>query len=126
MIENRDSPRHNRCFFRAFVYFEKNTVAIDCVVRDISDTGARLQFPKRQDFTEDLDLHIPAKGQSFHAKVRWNDGDEMGIAFHASTKADTEDISLDQRVDRLEAEITVLRQAVKYLQKSTEKKPEAA
>jgi|ERR1700691_5995337 hypothetical protein len=62
MIERRESPRRNTCFFRAFVYFENSTTAVDCVVRDISDTGARLQFPKVQNFTELLDLHIPIKG----------------------------------------------------------------
>jgi hypothetical protein len=126
VIEDQDAPRHNTCFFRAFVYFQNDGTAIDCVVRDISDTGARLQFPKPPNFTEFVDLRIPAKGQSFHARVQWHDGDEIGIAFHAAAKTDTAEVSLDRRVDRLEAEIAVLRQAVKHLQKNTEKKTEAA
>jgi hypothetical protein len=126
MIEDRDAPRHNTCFFRAFVYFQNKDLSIDCVVRDISDTGARLQFSKPQNFSEILDLHIPAKGQNFHAKVRWSDGNEIGVAFHVSTKADSADVSLDRRVERLESEISALRQAVRHLQKSTDKKPEAA
>jgi PilZ domain len=126
MIERRDSPRRNTCFFRAFVYFENSSTAIDCIVRDISDTGARLQFPKPQNLTEIVDLHIPVKGQSFHAEMRWHDGDEIGVAFHASPKADTADITLDRRMDRLEAEISMLKHAVKHLQKHTDKNTEAA
>ena len=126
MIEDRNSPRRNTCFFRAFVYFEGAGIAVDCIVRDISDTGARLQFSEPQSFTEFLDLHIPAKGQSFHAKVQWNDSNEIGVAFHAATNTDPGDISLDRRMNRLETEIAVLRQAVKHLQKNTENKTEAA
>jgi hypothetical protein len=126
MIEDQDAPRHNTCFFRAFVYFENKGSAIDCIVRDISDTGARLQFSKLLNFSEFVHLHIPAKGQSFRARVMWHDGDEIGIAFHASAKTDSIDISLDTRVDRLESEIAVLRQAVKHLQKNTDKETEAA
>jgi hypothetical protein len=126
MIERRDSPRHNTCFFRAFVYFENNGTAVDCIVRDISDTGARLQFAKPQNFAELLDLHIPVKGQNFHAQVRWQDDNQMGVAFHASAKRETADLSLDRRVDRLEAEISMLRQAVKHLQRHSDKKTEAA
>jgi hypothetical protein len=76
--------------------------------------------------TEILDLHIPVKGRSFHATTRWYDGDEIGIAFYASATADKADISLDQRVDRLEAEISILRQALKRMQKHADQKTEAA
>ena len=116
MIEDQDAPRHNTCFFRAFVYFENKGSAIDCIVRDISDTGARLQFSKLLNFSECVHLHIPAKGQSFRARVAWHDGDEIGVAFHASAKTDSIDISVDRRMDRLESEIATLKQTVKHLQ----------
>jgi hypothetical protein len=126
MIEDRGAPRHNTCFFRAFVYFENKGSAIDCIVRDISDAGARLQFSELMNFSEFVHLHIPAKGQSFRARVMWHDGDEIGVAFHATAKTDSVDISIDRRMDRLESEIAVLRHAIKHLQKNTEKKTEAA
>jgi hypothetical protein len=126
MIEDRHAPRHNTCLFRAFVYFEGNGAAINCVVRDISETAARLQFHTPQDFPECLDLHIPAKGRSFHAKVQWIDGDEIGIAFHAAGIPDPADSSLEQRLDRLEAEVALLKQSVKHLQKNAENNEEAA
>jgi hypothetical protein len=126
MIDDQDALRHNTCFLRAFVYFENKGSAIDCIVCDISDTGARLQFSKPQHFSEFVHLHIPAKGQSFRARVRWHDGDEIGVVFHATVNTDTTDISLDRRVDRLETEIGLLRQSVRHLQKNTDKKVETA
>lgn len=117
MTEKRDAPRH-KCFLRAFVYFEGRGTAVDCVVRDISDIGARLQFDKPLVSTELLDVHIPIKGQSFHAEKRWHDGNEVGVTFHATAKADADDSGADRRVARLQAEIAVLKKAIKHLQKS--------
>jgi hypothetical protein len=126
MIEKRGSPRQNRCFFRAFVYFDGGGTAVDCVVRDISETGARLQFSAPRKISEILDLHIPIKGQSFHAKVRWEDGNEIGIAFHATSNTGVGNIGLDERMNRLEAEIAALRHSVKHLQRNTEQKLQVA
>jgi len=126
MIERRVSPRRNTCFFRSFVYFENSTIAADCIARDIPDSDGRLQFSAPQKFTEILDLFNPSKGQSFHANVRRQDSDEIGIALHASTKAVSADISLDRRMDQLESEITLLRKAVSHLQKNNDKRTEAA
>jgi hypothetical protein len=126
VIEDPAAPRQNKVFFRGFVYFDSNLTAVDCVVRDISETGARLQFATPQVVTDFLDLHIPIKGQSFHAKVRWRDGVEIGVAFHETKRAETGDVSIDRRVDRLEAEMSALRQVVGHLQKSAGKNPPAA
>jgi PilZ domain-containing protein len=126
VIEDRGSPRQNRCFFRGFVYFGGVLTAVDCIVRDISDTGARLQFTVPQMFNGLLDLHIPIKNQSFHARVRWHDGLDMGVQFEAATQKDTTEITLDRRVDKLEAEIATLRNALKHLQKDVAKTTEAA
>lgn len=125
MLDKREAPRH-RCFLRAFVYVENSATAIDCVVRELSDIGARLQFSALRDFTEFVDLHIPLKGQSFHSKVQWREGSEIGVAFHTTTNMNTGDIALDRRVDRLEAEIAMLKKTVKHLQKNTDQKTEAA
>lgn len=123
-MENRDAPRH-KCFFRAFVYLEDSGTAVDCIVRELSDIGARLEFSKPRDFTEFVDLHIPIKGQSFHSRVQWREGDEIGVAFHATTTTETGEIDLDRRVNRLESEIAVLRKVVKQLQKNGDPKPDA-
>ena len=65
-------------------------------------------------------LH-PVKGAEFPRHGAAADGDEIGIAFHASTKALSADINLDRRMDQLESEITLLRQAVSHLQKNNDK-----
>jgi hypothetical protein len=96
------------------------------VVRELSDIGARLQFTKPPDLTEFVDLHIPIKGQNFHSRVQWREGDEIGVAFHTTTYMNTGEIGLDRRVDLLEAEIAILKKAIKHLQKNADLKLEAA
>jgi hypothetical protein len=123
VIEKRDAPRH-KCFLRAFVYFEGRGTAIDCVVRDISDIGARLQFDKPLVLSELLDLYIPIKGQSFHAEKRWKDGDQIGVTFRAATQTKTDDTGADRRVDRLKEEIADLKKAIKHLRKNDDQKTE--
>ena len=124
MIEKRDAPRR-KCFLRAFVYFEGRGTAVDCIVRDISDIGARLQFDKPLVLNELLDLHIPIKGQRFHAEKRWHDGDQIGVTFRATAQAKADDTGVDRRVDRLKEEIVELKKAIKHLRKNDDKITEA-
>jgi PilZ domain len=67
------------------VYFSSSQSPIDCLVRDISDSGAWLKFLVPQKITEIMELHIPIKGQTFRSKIRWQAGNEIGIAFNTAT-----------------------------------------
>ena len=129
MTEKRHSPRQ-KSFLRGYVYFGNSPSAVDCLVRDFSDTGARLKFSGAPAVTEILDLHIPVKGQSFRSRVQWHADDEIGVNFDclaaAGTSAHEGDVDLANRVNRLEAEISALKQLVKRLQKNTDNKTEAA
>ena len=124
-MEKREAPRH-KCFLRAFVYVEGYGTAIECIVRELSDIGARLAFSNRRDFSEFIDLHIPIRGQSYHSKVQWQEDEEIGVAFHATTNTNMAGIAIDRRVDRLESEIAMLKKGLKRLQKDPDPKPEAA
>ena len=119
MKEPRQATRQ-KSFLRGFVYFGNSPSAVDCLVRDISDTGARLKFSGSFPAADIIDLHIPLKGQTLRAKVQWREADEIGIAFvssAASGNAEPHDGELSGRVARLEAEIAALKQMIKRLQK---------
>src|SRR5476651_467505 len=107
MTEKRSAPRQ-KSFLRGLVYFGNSPSATNCLVRDISDTGARLSFSSPPTVTDSLELHIPAKGETHHAKVSWRQFDEIGVAFVANSTTDTShsnDDELSVRVARLEVEI---------------------
>ena len=128
MTEKRKLARQ-KSFLRGIVCPADCNSTIDCLVRDISETGARLKFTSPQSIVENLDLHIPVKGQTFRAKVRWSNVDEIGVSFETNAAVDTSpqsDGELSGRVARLEAEIVALKQLIKRLQKDIGNKTEVA
>ncbi len=128
MMERRQASRQ-KSFLRGLVYLGNSPSAVNCLVRDISDTGARLKFPGPIAVTETLELHIPVKGQTLRAKVKWREPDEIGIAFISDAGVEAQSASdekLAVRVARLESEIAALKQMIKRLQKATTSMTDAA
>lgn len=86
MAEQRRAPRR-KSFLRALVYFDGGATPVDCLVRDISDTGARLKLPNRHLREGGFDLTIPISGKKFKGVVQWQLDDEIGVAFQAAGAA---------------------------------------
>lgn len=121
MADKRLAARQ-KSFLRGFVYFGNSPSAVDCTVRDISDTGARLKFSGTPLVTDTLTLNIPIKGQTLHAQVKWQCAGEIGIAFidaPAVGSTPANDAELSVRVEKLETEIIALKQLIKRLQNNT-------
>jgi hypothetical protein len=116
MPRERNSIRQ-RSLLRGVVYFEKSPFAAECIVRDLSDAGARLEFTAPPVSTaERLELQIPVKGERHRCRIVWRSDMEAGIAFaDAPTACEVE--SLSERMKRLEAEIAALKQIVRGLQR---------
>ncbi len=57
------------------------TESIDCVVRDLSDSGARLRFPAMIGVPESFDLALTADHIRIPARKAWRRGNEVGIRF---------------------------------------------
>ena len=66
---------------RGLVSFTGSNSNIQCLVRDISETGARLMFDSPDLIAGTLKLHLPIRGRTFRANVRWRKDGEMGVAF---------------------------------------------
>jgi hypothetical protein len=54
---------------------------IDCIVLDISETGAKILVASPVAKDASIELHIPAKGQVLSANVVWSNGTELGASF---------------------------------------------
>jgi len=128
MAERRQASRQ-KSFLRGLVYLGNSPSAVSCLVRDMSDSGARLTFSAPIAATEMLELHIPVKGQTLRGKVKWREADEIGISFISDAGVETPpagDDELAVRVARLEGEIVALKQMIKRLQKATARITDAA
>jgi uncharacterized protein YceH (UPF0502 family) len=118
MSERRTSTRQ-KSFLRGSIQFNNRRTVIDCLVRDISATGARLIFSDSVSVPDVVELYIPQKEQTLRAHVQWRRGDEVGVAFakgaQAPAPARPADGELAERVEKLEAEIAALKKMFKRL-----------
>jgi hypothetical protein len=121
MGERRRSSRQ-KSFLRGCVYFNKRRNAFDCLIRDISSTGARIIFSDTVSVPDIVDLYIPQREQTVRARVQWRHGEEIGLVFPDGARvADgTSGGELAARVAQLESEIAALRRVLKRLKTEIE------
>ncbi len=116
MAERRQSFRQ-KSFLRGCVHFNKRRGALDCLIRDYSEHGARIIFSESVSVPDLVELYIPHKEQTVRARVQWRCGDEIGLAFPDALRAadGSSDGELALRVAHLESEIAALKKLVKKL-----------
>jgi hypothetical protein len=118
VTEDKRRWDRRRLFLRGFVRFPKNNTTVDCIVRDISERGAKLRFKHATPIPEGLELHIPSKGQIVQSKLAWVDNCEAGISFESPVALDSPsgESEVFVRMARLEDEISALKQMLRHLQ----------
>ncbi len=117
MSERRGSRRSKR-FLRGFVYVSRKRGALACLVRDLSEKGARIIFSDTVTLPDVVELYIPQRERTVRARVQWRRNDEIGLAFtdvQRAAEASPSATEVAQRVAMLEAEITSLRTLQKRL-----------
>ncbi len=118
MAEKPKIATRQRTFLKGTLYYDNRRASIECVIRDISDSGARLTFEYPVTVPDNVELFIPHKQQTLHARVQRRESNEIGIAFEIERSLDprrASDTELQQRVETLEAEIATLRRLVAKL-----------
>jgi hypothetical protein len=121
-VERRASERRRvarqKSFLRGMIYFNNRRSAVDCLIRDISNFGARVIFSDSVQTPDVLDLYIPQKEQTLRAHVIWRHGTELGVGFEQAQQSDQAGESsgdLAERVTRLEAELATMKRILKKL-----------
>jgi len=117
MVERRNS-RRTKSFLRGFVYVSRKRGALACLIRDLSEKGARIVFSDQVTLPDVVDLYIPQREQTLRARVHWRRNDEIGLAFidaERAPEAQPSAAEVVQRVAMLEAEIASLRTLLKRL-----------
>ena len=117
MTERRTAQR-NRSYLGGRIAFNGRTSSMDCLVRNVSPTGAKLAFSAAVSLPDAFDLAIDCKGLTTRARVVWRLGEEMGVAFAEETGTGaTEVVSLDhaRRLRACERERNALRARLEAL-----------
>ncbi len=125
--EHRKSPRQ-RALLRGKLYFNNRLNVVDCLIRDISDCGARLIFSDAVTIPDQVELHIPQKAQTFFVTVAWRRGDEMGVGFARVPDVEhtPESGELAVRLAQLEKEVAGLKRIIKKLKADADPEAEVA
>src|SRR5215203_2348401 len=87
VTEPRSSPRQ-RSLMGAVLSFHNGRSTLDCLVRNISDSGARLSVSPSVSLLQTLELLIPQKGMTREARLVWRSENEVGVAFALPPPAD--------------------------------------
>jgi hypothetical protein len=115
--ERRRHPRQ-KTFLHGKVYFNNRNATADCVIRDISEAGARLKFTVPVTLPEIFELHIPHRHDMFRAQIVWNRGNEMGVMLNHADAGPVDSpsivssgapMSMEERVAKLEHDLVALR-----------------
>jgi hypothetical protein len=80
MDNKRISPRQ-RVLKSGKIVFAGGSFSIDCTIRNLSDTGARLQVPTTVAIPDKFTLVDVQTGNRRDAKVVWRKNDLMGVHF---------------------------------------------
>jgi hypothetical protein len=111
MSEKRLSPRL-RSFLSGRILFNGGQSSLDCLIRDISATGARLELSASVTVPDRFDLYLPHRDETCRVHLRWRRGAQIGVAFDQAEgvpamPAAPGDVAA--RVEQLEAEVGLMR-----------------
>jgi hypothetical protein len=73
-----------RTILGASIIFNSKSSTLDCVIRDLSDTGAKLKADGIATLPDEFTLEVPCKRQSYPVRVVWRRADTCGVRFQAA------------------------------------------
>jgi PilZ domain len=91
----RDGRRNARLpsILEGWIAFDLQEPKLQCTLRDISTTGARIWLPGSADLPHEFRLDIPALGQSIAVRLMWSNGRNHGIMFLEELQEQPDDAS---------------------------------
>jgi PilZ domain len=115
MIERRESVR-DKVIYGGVAKIEEHGSTSECVVRNISEKGANLEFRGHVPLTKkDIGLTIARKGRSFLAKIIWWRDNFVGVAFSTDSQSKLPVSNLEARLRQSEKKKRQLQRRINEL-----------
>ena len=114
MQERREEHR-GRTYLGAEVAFNDTCAAINCLVRNLSQNGAKLVFAEPVDFRGEVALTIHQKRIRRRARAIWQHENEAGLVFVAPGRGRVVSFETAHRLKKLERAVDALAQRVAEL-----------
>ena len=116
MPERRNATRQ-KSFLQGRIYYNNRRASVDCLVRDVSEHGAKVVFGGAVTIPDVVELFVSNKTEPLRARVQWRRGKDMGVTFGEDVVQDQLAASSDLvgRLLRLEGEHAALKRTVSDL-----------
>jgi len=123
MNERRALVRH-KTFIKGRIYFNNRLSTADCIVRDVTANGGRIEVAGSVTLPDSFEIYLPNKNECFFAHVVWRKGSILGVSWshdHVTKEklvpSDSEH-SLADRVAKLERDVAALQKRLELARES--------
>lgn len=103
MLEKRKSVR-SRVTYLGRIHYHDRLSTIDCIIRNFSDDGAKIEFDNLALLPDAFDLFIDKKGRAFRAKIAWCGANRAGLTFAAAARDGVISLDYERRLRHCDAE----------------------
>ena len=106
------NAQRSRTLLRGRIEFNDGTSSLDCLIRDLSETGARIDVSEAVTLPLAFRIFVPKHDRRYQATLRWHRNGQAGVEFAGSQQAAAApagDEAERMKVARLEAEVKRLR-----------------
>jgi hypothetical protein len=79
--DNRRRSNRQRTLKGARVIYGNFSLSCDCLIRNMSETGARLKIDRSIGIPSEFYLLVPTELRLCKARMTWQKGDEIGVEF---------------------------------------------
>ncbi len=113
-MQERRKEGRSSSYLGGQITTDRRLISIDCLVRNTSGAGARLEVPHAALLPETFELHIPKKNAAYRVRTCWRTVDAVGVEVLPLEAAEAPiPLTLARRLKILEAENAALRQQMR-------------
>lgn len=113
-MERRKNHRDST-YLNGRIAFNKRCSTLDCLVRNMSQSGAMIVFSDSVAVPAEFDIVIRQKGESRRARIAWCTETQAGILFLRSMPENVVPIESARRIRNLESERDILHRRIAQL-----------
>jgi hypothetical protein len=115
-MQDRRQSFRRKTFLGGRVVFNHRQATMDCVLKNVGGSGAKLVFNNTASVPDEFDVQVARMERTFRARVEWRRQDELGVSFvehRASSNVVPLDLAIKMR--KLESENARLQRRVTQL-----------
>jgi hypothetical protein len=113
-MERRRYPR-GKSLYGGVIAFNARQSTVDCVVRNFSAHGARIEMAGTALLPDEFDLAIARKDTSFRVRLIWRNALHAGVQFTDDDRSTVVSLDAARKLRKGKAEIERLRRRVSEL-----------